>query len=113
VCLFWVVTPKYSAFYFPWYSTSTFWFSECLHILASGTSYDNCMKFLCLAYFVAKKEKKKIYMSLYMLVYSVFILQNCLYAYACITVVAIILQLFQVMCRCCLLCYNVLMFLMI
>jgi len=33
-------------------------------------------------------------------------------AYACITVVAFILQLFQVMCRCCPLCYNILMFLM-
>jgi len=74
------------------------------------------MKFFWLAYFVAKKGEKMIYLSLCMLVYSVFILQNCLlclcFAYVCITIVAFILQLSQILCRCSLLCYNILMLLM-
>jgi len=64
-----------------------------------------------LAYFVAKKGEKN-GISILSICLLVCIYFAHMYAYACIVVVAFIFQLFQVLGRCCHVCYNILMFLM-
>lgn len=113
-----LVCNPYGILYFDWPSGSVHFFGRYGIMLIYGLleSSDVYMhEEFVLAYFVAKREEKN----------GIFILSICLICYVlfCIyfadllvmpvlSVVAFIFQLIQVMCRCCLGCYNILMFLM-
>jgi hypothetical protein len=108
----------YSAFYFLWYSTGTFWYSEEI-LCASGILFPLHEVFLCWHILWLKRGRKMYIYTLYACMFA-FILQ--LFVCVCYTtpipvmpvfsVVAFILQLLQVVCKCCHGCYNILMFLM-